>query len=388
MVTPVRVLYLRDTTFVCGPGKTILNTFRTADRSKVSIALGIPGWTSAPNPLITAAQSIGLPIVPLPDGGRVGVMGARRLARVIEDGEFDLVQSHDFRTRRLATLACTLASVPHVTSVHGWIVNSHRQRLARIIDQRLIRRARRIIAVSNRLVSDLVESGVPQERITLFPNAVLLDDYPPAMPADQARRELGLPASSKCIGVVGRLSPEKRHDLFLEMAADLASSDPDVVFLVVGHGPLQSELQRLADRLKVAGRVVFLGHRGDMQRIYAALNVLVLCSDTEGMPNVVLEAFAYGRPVVATRVGGVPEVVTNGENGLVVPPGQRAPLVAAVRSLLGDADLAARLGRQGRKTIEERFDFRRRTAALEALYQSILDVSRSQRGSLANAVDR
>ena len=93
MVAPVRVLYLRDTTFVCGPGKTILNTFRTADRSKVSIALGIPGWTSAPNPLITAAQSIGLPIVPLPDGGRVGVMGARRLARVIEDGEFVMIHS-------------------------------------------------------------------------------------------------------------------------------------------------------------------------------------------------------------------------------------------------------------------------------------------------------
>ena len=130
MVAPIRVLYLRDTTFVCGPGKTILNTFRTADRSKVSIALGIPGWTSAPNALITAAQSIGLPIVPLSDSGRLGVMAARQLARVIEDGEFDLVQSHDFRTRRLATLACTLASVPHVTSVHGWIVNSHRQRLA------------------------------------------------------------------------------------------------------------------------------------------------------------------------------------------------------------------------------------------------------------------
>ena len=239
-MVPVRVLYLRDTAFVCGPGKTILNTFRTADRSNVSIALGIPGWTSAANPLITAAQSIGLPIVPLPDSGRVGVMAARRLATVIEDGEFDLVQSHDFRTRRLATLACTLASVPHVTSVHGWIVNSHRQRLARIIDQRLIRRARRIIAVSNRLVSDLVESGAPRDRITLFPNAVLLDDYPPAMPADQARRELGVPASSKCIGIVGRLSPEKRHDLFLEMAAELASSDPDVVLLVVGQGPLQS----------------------------------------------------------------------------------------------------------------------------------------------------
>ncbi len=241
MAGPIRVLYLRDTTFICGPGKTILNTFRTADRGKVSIALGIPGWTSAPHALIAAAQSIGLPVVPLPDNGRLDIMAGKRLARAITEGEFDLVQTHDFRTRRLATLACAIAHVPHVTSVHGWIVNSRRQRLAKVVDKALIRRARRIIAVSNRLVHDLVESGAPPDRIALCPNAVLLDDYAPAMPAEQARQELGLPSSSKCIGIVGRLSAEKRHDLFLEMAAELASSDPDVRFLIVGHGPLQPD---------------------------------------------------------------------------------------------------------------------------------------------------
>ena len=387
MAGPIRVLYLRDTTFVCGPGKTILNTFRTADRAAVSITLGVPCSTPDSNAFITAAKAIGLPMVELPEKGRLDLGTTRNLVRIINDGHFDLVQSHDFRTRRLASLACPLAGVPHVTSVHGWIANSRKQRVTRVIDQMLIRRARRIIAVSDRLVRDLVESGASRERITLFPNAVLLDDYPPAMPADQARNELGLPSSSKCIGIVGRLSPEKRHDLFLEMAADLASSDPDLFFLIVGHGRLQADLQRVAERLKIANRVLFLGHRTDMHRIYAALNLLVLCSDTEGMPNVVLEAFAYGRPVVATRVGGVPEVVTDTANGLIVPPGQLTPLIAAARSIVNDAGLAARLGRSGRQTIEEHFDFRRRTAALEALYQSIL-VSRPQRGSLANAIDR
>jgi glycosyltransferase involved in cell wall biosynthesis len=327
-------------------------------------------------------------VVNLLEQGPLDVGTTKRLARIIKDGQFDLVQSHDFRTRRLASLACVSAGVPHVTSVHGWIANSRKQHMIRVIDKRLIRRARRIIAVSGRLVRDLVESGIPRDRITLCPNAVLLDDYPPAMPADQARGELGLPPTSRCIGVVGRLSPEKRHDLFLEMAAGLASSEPDLFFLIAGHGPLAADLQRLAQRLKIANRVLFLGHRTDMHRVYAALNLLVLCSDTEGMPNVVLEAFAYGRPVVATSVGGVPEVVTDGQNGLIVSPGHLPPLVAAARSIVNDASLAARLGQSGRRTIEERFDFRRRTAAVEALYQSILDVSRPQRGSLANAIDR
>jgi glycosyltransferase involved in cell wall biosynthesis len=388
MVAPIRVLYIRDTTFICGPGKTILNTFRTANRANIEMTLGVPCSTPESNPFITAAKSIGLPVVDLPEEDRLDIGTAKRLGRIIRDGQFDLIQSHDFRTRRLASLACIGTGVPHVTSVHGWIANSRKQRVTRVMDKMLIRGARRIIAVSDCLVRDLVESGAPRERIALFPNAVLLDDYPPAMPASVARQQLGLPASSKCIGIVGRLSREKRHDLFLEMAAGLASTEPDLFFLIVGHGPLQPDLRRLAERLKIASRVLFLGHRSDMHRIYAALNLLVLCSDTEGMPNVVLEAFAYSRAVVATRVGGVPELVTDRGNGLVVPPGQLTPLVAAARALVKDADLAARLGQSGRRTVEEHFDFRRRTAAVEALYQSILDVSRPQRGSLANAVDR
>src|SRR5262245_40516425 len=106
MAGPMRVLYLRDTTFVCGPGKTILNTFRTANRATLSIALGVPCSAPDANALVAAAKSIGLPVVDLPEGDRVDLGTTKHLARIIKDGEFDLVQSHDFRTRRLATLAC------------------------------------------------------------------------------------------------------------------------------------------------------------------------------------------------------------------------------------------------------------------------------------------
>jgi len=148
MPRPIRVLYLRDTTFVCGPGKTILNTFRTANRATTSIVLGVPCSAPDSNAFVVAAKSIGLPVVDLPeDGGRLDIGTTKCLARIIKDGHFDLVQSHDFRTRRLASLACASAGVLHVTSVHGWIANSRKQRMTRVIDKMLIRRARRIIAV-------------------------------------------------------------------------------------------------------------------------------------------------------------------------------------------------------------------------------------------------
>lgn len=370
MGRPVRVLYLRDTSFVCGPGKTILNTFRTIDRARIALTLAVPTIGNSPNAFIDRARSIGLPVADLPVTGPLGVGTIRTLADVIRNGQFDLVQSHDFQTRRIAGIAARMAGVPHLTSVHGWIANSPKQKVARRLDQFFISTARRVIVVSKKLQRDVIGSGTPAERVLLLQNGVLLDDYPDPGPSSAARAALGLPASAQIMGIVGRLSPEKRHDLFLEAARSLVATEPNLHFVVAGHGALQGELEQRATALGIGSHVSFLGHRTDMHVVYAALDVLMLCSDTEGLPNVVLEAFAYGRPVVATSVGGVPDVITDGHDGFIVPPGQLEPLVDRVRRLVRDRDAATLMGRHGRQTIEKGFDFRWRTAALETLYES------------------
>ena len=372
MDRPLQVLYLRDTTFVCGPGKTILNTFRTLDTSRYALTLVVPETGPAPNTFVERADALGIPVLRIEADGVAKVGAVRRLARLLRERRIDIVQSHDFLTRRLTVPAAALAGVPHVTSVHGWIANTRKELISRRIDQALIRRARHAIVVSGRLRQQVEQAGMSAARVLLLRNALLLDDYPEPGDSPEARRKLGVPIDSPVISIVGRLSPEKGHQLFLEMARRIVEHVPNACFLIVGHGPLRSRLEAETKTLGLQQRVFFLGHRTDMHVVYGATDVLALCSFTEGLPNVVLEAFAHGRPAVVTRVGGVPEVVTHGVDGFIVEPGHVDALVQGVLTLLTDRALASAMGASARATVAARFDFRRRTRRLESLYDAIV----------------
>jgi glycosyltransferase involved in cell wall biosynthesis len=366
----LNLLFLRDTTFVCGPGKTILNTYRTLDLSRFSLTVGVPTSGSEPNGFIDQAESLGIRVRRLPVKWSIDPAAVIRLARLLRRERVDIVQSHDSLTRRLALPAAALARVPHVTSVHGWITNTRKESLAKPVDLALIRRARRVVAVSGRLRDEVVSSGCSPDRVLLLRNAILLDDYPVDADTVEARKALGLLPDGPVVSIVGRLSPEKGHMLFLAMARTVATRIPSARFLIVGHGPQRATLEAHSRALSLERHVSFLGLRADMRRIYAATAVLTLCSSTEGMPNVVLEAFAHSRPVVATRVGGVPEIVTHGVDGYVIEQRVDA-LVEATTRLLLNPSLREEMGQRGRKKIEDEFDFRRRTSKLESLYRSL-----------------
>jgi glycosyltransferase involved in cell wall biosynthesis len=385
MGEPLRLLCLRDTSYVCGPGNTILNTFRTLDRKRFSLQVGVPVSGAEPNGFIERATELGLQVLPIPVGP-FEPAGVLRLVRLLREHRIDVVQSHDFLTRRLAVPAAALARVAHVTSVHGWITNTRKEAFAKRIDQWLIGHAVRVIAVSSLLRDQLVEAGVQPARVRLVPNAVLLDDYPSGVRSPAAARlHLGLPADGKVVTIVGRLSPEKEHAVFLEMCGRIAAKRPSTLFLIVGHGPLRAALEINSRSRGLAERVVFLGLRTDMHYIYTASDVVILCSSTEGLPNVILEAFAHRRPVVATRVGGVPDLVSDGHTGFLVGRGDVAALTRATMRLLDDPGLAEACGEAGRRLVEKRFDFRARTACVEALYE---EVARAEKGGTTSASRR
>lgn len=372
----LKLLYLRDTLFVCGPGKTILNTYRTLDKDRFSLSLGVPVSGTEQNAFIDRARDLSIPVMPIPTSGPVDPVAVVRLAKEIRRQRFDIVQSHDFQTRRLAVPAAALARVTHVTSVHGWITNTRKESLARPLDLALIRRADHVVAVSSRLFDQVVEARVPRERVSLLRNAILLDDYRAAETRASARADLGLPHGAEVVSIVGRLSPEKGHERFLAMAQRVVVQRPAARFLIVGEGRLRSALERRVNEMGLNECVLFLGLRTDMHRIYAATDVVTLCSSNEGLPNVILEAFAYSKPVVATRVGGVPEVVTDGHDGFIVAEDVNA-ITDAVLRILKSTGLAEEMGHRGRIAIESRFEFRQRTAALETLYDALTGRVRS-----------
>jgi glycosyltransferase involved in cell wall biosynthesis len=194
-------------------------------------------------------------------------------------------------------------------------------------------------------------------------------------PAEEARARLGLPETGPVVGSVGRLVSIKDHDTFLQAAARIGDSRPDVTFVVAGDGERRAELAAKA-RTLLGDRVRFVGWISHLPTLYGAMDVVVLTSRSEGTPAALIEAGAAGRPVVATSVGGVGEVVEDDVTGYVVPPADPSGVAERVERLLADRRLAAEMGGAGRDRVVARFSAERLAGDLADLYSELLNRKR------------
>jgi glycosyltransferase involved in cell wall biosynthesis len=232
----------------------------------------------------------------------------------------------------------------------------------------------RIIAVSERVKRDLVDYRVAKaEKISVIP---LGFDLKPFLDSTthrgSFRRELSLNNGAPLVGIVGRIFPIKNHRLFLDGAARIAAVEKSARFVIVGDGALRRQMEEHTDRLGITDRVIFTGWRRDLPRIYSDLDALVVSSDNEGTPVSAIEAMASGCPVVATRVGGLPDLIADGETGHLVPLRNADSLAAAVLRLLRDRATARRIGQAARANVAERFTTERLVGDIERLYTDLL----------------
>jgi len=216
--------------------------------------------------------------------------------------------------------------------------------------------------------------GVPAERVRLIANGVDLERF--AAPHDQAlaRAALEIPPDPRAVGIVGRICEQKGQEDFIQAARLVVERHPATVFVVVGaadDAELLKRLHHLAAELGIKERVRFIGYQSDMPTVYAALDVVAAPSRWEGFGLALVEAMAAGRPIVATRVGAIPEVVAEGETALLVPPNDPPALAEALCALLDDRRLAAALGRAGAARAA-RFSWERAGVQLDELYSSLL----------------
>jgi glycosyltransferase involved in cell wall biosynthesis len=232
----------------------------------------------------------------------------------------------------------------------------------------------RAIAVSGSTREFLVkERSVPTDRVRLIWNGAPLAEFAPAgrERALAVRRELGLPEDAPVIGSIGRLNAQKGHRSLLEAAALLRARRPDLWTLIVGDGDLMEELRGQAARLGLGDRIVFAGHRTDVPDLLAALDVFCIASLYEGTPLTLFEAMAAGRSIVSTAVDGCREVLEDGANGLLVPPGDAEALAGALDRVLADAALREALGRQALED-SRRYDVQACVEQMETLYDELL----------------
>ncbi len=301
---------------------------------------------NAVEPVLMA--ELGREINPLDD-----LVALARMIRLVRQVRPDVVHTHMAKAGTVGRLAAQICRVPLIVhTYHGHVFHSYfgplKTRLFLTIERALGRGTHRIIVRLGLELAPLLQ--VEQLR-------------------GELRSELGIGPDTPLVGIVGRLAPIKAHEVFLEAARHIGQALPDACFLVIGDGERRAELESMAQRLGLEARVRFLGWRRDLGRVYADLDVVALCSRNEGSPVVLIEALAAARPAVATAVGGVPEVVLDGETGLTVPPNDPLALAEGVRRLLGDRVLAARLGQAGRRHVYPRYDSSRLVDDMRSLYR-------------------
>ncbi len=318
----------------------------------------------------------GVHVLDLGRRSRKQITGWRPLVQLLRRERIDVIHAHKFGSNVWGTLVGSIARVPVIVAhEHSWA--GEEGRLRRLLDRWLIARgADAFVAVSAEDRRRMIElEGISASQIRLIPNGI--PTLPPADPG-AIRHELGISPTAPVIGAIGRLSPVKALDVLIEAAALLRSGLPDLRVLLVGRGAEEDRLRRLAAARGVEDVVLLLGERVDVSAVLAALDVAATCSDSEGIPLAVLEYMAAGLPVVATRVGGLPELVQEGVNGFLVPPRDPSALADALGRLLADPALRAELGRAGRERQQREFDLDVVVRRFEDLYVDLYE--RTRRG--------
>ncbi|AGP33320.1 glycosyltransferase [Sorangium cellulosum] len=323
----------------------------------------------ADNPLVVGARAEGFEAEPLALARGYDLLeGARRLRAIAARLRPDVVCTVGYKADLLA-LGLRGRGAPRVLAVaRGWTGEDLKVRLFEWADRRTLRWHDGVVVVSEAQRAAVRACGVSEARIFHVPNAIDLDRMPPPVPRARLLAELGLDASVRLVGAVGRISPEKGQRSLVEAFAAVARADPRAALVLVGDGPDEAAVRADVAARGLGDRARLLGLRRDGAQLIGALDVLALPSRTEGLPNVVLEAFAYGTPVVASAVGGVPELVLDGETGWLVPPGRPDALARALLDALARPEEAGARATRARARLLSRFTAERQADAwLEAI---------------------
>jgi glycosyltransferase involved in cell wall biosynthesis len=288
-----------------------------------------------------------------------------------------IVHTHKYKDNILGALAAAVVRVPAVVrSVHGMTEPFRGKAYVKMLGYEFVdhlitlTRVTKMIAVSSNIRA-LLEKRYGGGKVVQIHNGVSLEKIRPTMERDTLRKTIGVRKDDYIIGTVGRLTPVKGHDILLRAGCSIMKTIPNTKVLLVGDGPLMSTLKRLTHQLGIEKDVILAGHREDVYDLVNCMDVFALPSLHEGIPMGLLEAMALSCPVIATCVGGIPEVVKHGEDGLLVAPGNVTELEQGIDLMLRDRPYAMRLGRAGRTRIQSEFSamvMAQRTAHLYASF--------------------
>lgn len=364
MAGPARVLQLLWSLDIGGAEKFVMNFVRHLDRSRYAPSICV---LDADGPLRTEAESLGVPVFRL-RRGPVPVLIAR-LLNVVRRWQPDLIHAHSLAPGFYGALAGALSRTPVLTTRHGRPEESAEKSIVRTLSYRF---TDRFIAVSDQVRQLLIDvSAAPAERFYTVLNGIDTAHFADARDAG-LRAELGIPESSFTFGTVGRLGVSKAQHIMIDAMKSLTDRGEDAFLVIAGDGPLRQELEQQVSELRLESHVRMLGNWHNVASLLKCLDAFVLSSIDEGVPLSLLEAMAAGLPSVVTHIGGIPEVVTDGTHGLMVPVKDTQAFAAAMERLMSEPELRTRLGKAASELVRARFDIEHMMREYYRHYDAVL----------------
>lgn len=296
-----------------------------------------------------------------------------KVYKLFKSRKFDIIHTHAYSAGTIGRISAFLAGVPVIIS-HNQNIYDYYNKYYRFVEWFLSRVTDGIICVSDEVRKYTHEiQGIDSKRLVTIYNGIDTICAVHKKDTYDLRNELGIPRDNIVIGTIAQFSEKKGLGYLIRSASLLLERKKDVNFLLVGDGAIRGELKQLCLNLKMEGKVIFAGERRDIPEILSLIDIFVLPSIREGLPLALLEAMACGRPVIATNVGGVPEVIRDGINGILVRPKDPEALCCAMERLLHDEGEMAEMGGEGRKLCEKYFNSRVMVAKIENLYDTLVE---------------
>ncbi len=374
MTGPLRVVALLESNKVTGPAKNLLQ-FAQLARGHAQVEVAVFWRPNNPTDFSDAAAQAGVPVHRIAESGRFDRAVIPALSDLFGRLQPHILQSHAMKSHFLVRYAGFHRRIPWVAYHHGYTYTDWLNRAYNQLDRWSLPAARRVVTMNDQFQRDLVRHGVRREQIAIVHNAIDPDYASAARSPERAsalRKKLGIAADEKVLLIAARLSREKDHATLLKALAEVRDRHalrPRLI--VLGEGPERPHIDADIERLGLAGQVLLPGWLPS-EPYYGIADIAVLSSVTEGSPNAVLEAIGAGVPLVATSVGGIPEIVQDGESALLVPAGDASRMADALSQLLQSAALAARLAARGKEIAVERYSPEVRVRTICDLYREVL----------------
>ncbi|MCX5799986.1 MAG: glycosyltransferase family 4 protein [Candidatus Eisenbacteria bacterium] len=394
----VKVMHVRASNFFGGPEKQIVEHLKLLRGTQIEALLCSFYENGKETELARRANALGIRSFSVPCISAYDPTQVLRLRKLFKTQRPELICTHDYRSTFLCLVGRAGLPARQIAFWRGTTRENLKVALYYKLENWLLRRMDHVVVVSREQQNVLASRGLPENKVSLVPNAVSVEREKQDDRAEHRRNEgeaaqCDVPAdagsddglsalfSKFCgktiIATAGRLSPEKGQEYLIEAMPRVLASEKEAVLLVFGDGPLRDHLARLAEKIGCADSIHFLGHVPGLASSLRNVDLFVLPSLTEGLPNVLLEALAAATPVIATAVGGVPEIVVNGETGILVSPGESGQLARAITELLSDPGLARAMGQAGQEAIRRSHSFEGQLRLLTEVYTKTLAVERA-----------